>query len=574
MFGGGEGWKNVMELSDKVLVSDIKDMNGLIYVSSFPKGLITVLDGDFKVRKSIHFTNDYIWNIIPDTKGYYVLAGNPALLYHFNKNDESDLSLPVSGEDNLLRGIPAPGGDLFISAGGNVLYKYTAKERKIRAVYSFDNPVMDMCYADGLIYIITSASGGNNNLLKDPDTPLPDDNTAARQPERIKSLGSLSFKSSLYSYDMGASVEKLFEKANIRFISLSYFKDSIIIGTDKDAGYYQISLKGRGSDRKFSGLGAGKFARLTSLNGINYALLLEPSRIIKLSEGYAGNGTIISGAFDTGGISRWGRPFIAAGAAGAGMKVFTRSGAFGSRDGWEDWEECIDIPVSSPGRYFQYKIELTGVPGGMETPVFNGISFPYIQKNSAPRIEKLSVNYNNNLFKITWDAQDDDKDILIYNLYLSRGNGGWVKINERPLEDNSFDINPVNFPEGQYRLKLTASDERSNPPEEAREVYKVSELFSIVNSIPVIGDISCKMSGNTAEIAWKVSDAFSPLAEVDYMHNGLKWIKIIPSSGIFDASKSLEFSLKIRIDSPSFIVIKAVDIYGNYSTRGIFAPGQ
>jgi len=558
--------KKVLDLPDQVLISDIKQIRGLLYVSSLPRGLITVLDDSLILKKSITFKSEYIWNIVPDSRGYFVLTGNPALLYHFNFSNEPDIVIPVTNEDNLLKGI-SDGEDLYFTADGNVLYKFSWHDKKIRPVYSFDNPIMDIYYISGLIYIITSVAETKTQAREvSSDTTQSDENaTAAKQSEK-KSTHAGVFKSGLYSFDLKWSIEKIYEKSNIRFISLSYWNNSIIIGTDKNAGFYQISLKG--NERRFSGLGIGKFARLLGINGENYALLLEPSRIIKLNREFSGTGWLISGSFDTGGISRWGRLIIDGTVnQGTSLKVFTRSGAIPEDGLWDEWAEYSNTAGSEPNRYFQYKVEF--MSDGNKTPVFNGIIVPFVQKNSAPRIEKITINYNNSIYKLSWDAQSDDKDVLIYNLYLALEGGRWVKINDKPIEENNFDLNPANYPEGHYRLKVTASDERSNTPEDSKEGYKISDPFMIVNSSPVIGDIAIKKNGKTAELSWKVTDDLSPILEVDYMVSGLKWLKILPVSGIYD-STNLTFGLKLNIDEPEFIVIKASDIYGNYSTKGIF----
>ncbi len=552
------GYKNILEFSNQVLVSDIKQFNGALYISSFPKGAITILDENFKESKRIPLKNEYIWNIVPDMKGYFVLTGSPASICHFNDRDELEYSIPVPGEENLLKGL-ADGDDLYFSADGNILYKFNSHDKKVRAVYSFDNSIMDIIYVKNLMYIITSASEYKNLSHEVLGESSSDTNEK-------KTSRTGTFKSDLYSYDMKLSVEKIFEKANIRFISLSYWNDSIVIGTDKNAGYYQISLKG--NERKFSGLGAGKFARLLELREDNFALLLDPTRIIRLEKEFAGKGFMVSGSFDTGNISRWGKLSIDSSIfPGTSLTIYTRSGAIPEDNLWEEWLEYKNRTASSPNRYFQYMAELGS--GGGNTPVFNGITVPFIQKNSAPRIDKISLNYNNNIYKLSWDGEDEDRDILIYNLYLALSNESWVKINDKPLEENNFEINPANYPEGQYRIKVTVSDERSNSPAEAKEGFKISEPFMIVNSSPVIGDIALKKNGKTAMLAWKVTDNLSPVLEVDYMVNGLKWLKVLPEDVIYD-SKTLMFDLKLNIDEPSFIVIKASDLYGNYSTKGIF----
>jgi hypothetical protein len=561
-----EGSKSVYEASNDVLISDIENFNGLLYLSSFPRAKLTVLDENFKLKKRIQLNNEYVWNIIPDGKGYFVLTGNPAVLYHFNEKDESDYNITMPGEDNLLRGVIA-GSDLYFSADGNVLYKIEAANKKARAVFSFDNPIMDMIYYDHKIHVITSVlEAKKTSQVQSAESSSSEDDSSSPVKQTGEKPRPFSGKSALYTYDLSGSIEKVYEKSGIRFIALSYWNDSIVIGTDKNAGYYQISLLG--NMKRFSGFGKGKFARFFNLKGENYAMLLEPGRIIKISRDYAPSGIFLSGVFDTGNISFWGKPFTGSVIyPETGMKIYSRSGAVADDNLWEDWVPFDGKINSSPNRFFQYKIELTSA--GTKSPEFTSMVIPFVQKNSAPRVEKITLTYNNGIYKISWDAVDDDKDILIYDIYLSISNSVWVKINEKPLEDNTFDLNTGNYPDGQYRIKITASDERSNPPSEAKEGYRISEPFMIDNTPPQIGDITVKRVPGAAELSWQVKDALSPLLEVDYSLNGLKWIKLLPDSGMYDSPMG-SFSLKLAGDVPCFLEIKAVNIYGNYSTRGLY----
>ncbi len=561
--------RTIFSSSNRVLVSDIEIMNGDIYLAVIPKAQILILDNDFKLKKTISLSNEYIWNIVPAEKGFYVLTGNPAVLYYFNEQDKMEFSVSLAGEDNLLKGLMV-GKELYFTADGNVLYKFDSKNRKIKGVYSFDNSILDFISVKHKIYLITSLSDLKKpaqTQSSEPSTSDDDISTPIKQTSDKKGTRPAVGKSALYSYNPDGTIEKIFEKNNMKFISLSYWDNSLIVGTDKNASYYQVSLQG--NVRKLSSLGMGKFARFFTLKGENYALLLEPSRILKILPSFSPQGFVTSSAFDTGNISRWGKPFIGQTVQPkTDIKIYTRSGALSSDDLWDDWELYNNKIDSAPNRYLQYKVELSS--DGSKSPLFRNMIIPYIQNNSAPKVEKVTITFNNNsLYKISWDAQDDDKDTLIYNLYLSQADDDWIKINDKPLEDNNFDLNTANYPEGQYRIKVTASDERSNSKEEAKEGYKISDQFVIDNNPPFIGDISIKKSGQLFELEWKVADSLSPIFDVSYSINGLKWIKLLPVDGIYD-SLSESFNLKIEINQPSSFEIKAVDIYGNASTKGIF----
>ena len=560
----------VFTASNQILISDIKKRGDSLYVAALPKSKIHILDSKFKLTKTIDLNSEYIWNIVPEKKGYFALCGNPATIYYLNEQDKVEYSIPVTNEDNILKGILIDQALYFI-AESSILYTLDIQKKRIRAVTSLDNPITDFILVGKKLYLITSQPESRKIPQKESsESSASDDDiiTPIKQIGNKKGTRSGGGRSALYSYDFNGTIEKLYEKSNIRFLTLSYFKlnKAIVIGTDKPGAYFEIS---ENNAKRFSCLGNGRLGRLISSDKNIYAILNEPSRIIKIGTGFSKYGYFISSPFDTGTISRWGKPvYSISSTSKATLRLFSRSGALYGDELWEDWLEISDSIQSSPNRFIQYKVELYS--DGKESPFFRNIIIPYVQFNSPPRINKVSITFGSqNTYKINWDAEDDDRDTLTYNIYLNLPDGSYLKLNEKPLEENSFDIICNNYPEGQYRLKIVASDEKSNSKDDAKDTYIMSDPFIVDNTPPTIAELKLqKGKENSYKIQGKVSDNLSPIIDISYSVNGLKWIKILPVDGIYD-SLDESFSVEFETKPPATVQIRTMDMYGNTSVKGV-----
>ena len=556
--------KIVFSSSNQLLFSDIELKNNFIYLSTIPKGIIFKLDNKFTLIKENKFNNEYIWQMIPYDNGILVLTGNPAVIYYLNQNDEIEWSFTVNTEHNLLKGIIIS-NILYFSGESGILYRLDLKtHRKSSAVLSFDNAISDFIYQNGKIYIITSSKEIQKPVQNQSNPNASDEeSTSARSSSQEKrNSRQAGSKSVLYSFSIDGNLEELLEKNNIRFISICSMDNSIIIGCDKNAGYYELSLTNKLN--KFSSLGSGKFVRFITIDNNIYAILQDPSRIVKINSTYAREGYFISSAFDTGNISSWGNPLFSEQILPlTDIKYYTRSGAIDSEKFFDEWQAVKKDIKSYPNRFIQYKAVITS--DGKNTPQYRGMIIPFLQKNIAPAVDKITINYSVSGIKAGWDASDENKDFLIYDVYLAQFDKDWIKINDKPLEENSLDIAKENFPEGRYRLKVVASDERSNPSFDAKTGFKISDGFYIDNSPPVIIDLIVNKISNEYTIQFSATDVMSPLAEASYSINGAKWVKFLPKEGMFD-SQTESFVIKINLNSSSYLQIKVSDFFGNYST--------
>lgn len=544
------------------LFSDIELSGDKIYLCGMPKASLTILDGRGGVLKTISLSNEYLWDMVPDGEGYYLLAGNPAELYYFNRKDEMVWKTPLPMEDNLLKGRKV-GQDFYFSGEGQSLYR--ARGGKVTAVAYFDGPVSDWDYDGGVFYVVTSI----REVVK------PQQNQA-RPDEQNRSSQQRTDRSALYRVSSQGFSELLFEKTGVKFLSVAKRNGRLIIGTDKDGGYFETDLFGQ--NRSFASMGDGKFVRFIDDHSGLYAVMLDPSRIVRIEDAPAARGYFQSQTFDAASVSLWGRPELE---SSGKVDLEARFGAVYDDRLWSDWLKVdtnrgFSAVLSSSGqvegggvRMIQYRVTLSAE--AKKSPVFSGISWPYTPFNGSPSIGKLNLSESGTMVKISWDAADPDHDTLIYRVFLETEAGKKIPLIDKPQEEASIDLYTDRIPDGRYRFQIEASDERSNLPEQAARALKITDWFTFDSTPPEIGGLKLVPASGETLLAFTATDVLTEIVEASYSVNGGNWIRINPLDAVYD-SRTEEFKVRLK-DLPSGVIqVRVRDAAGNSRVNGLKLP--
>src|SRR6202044_2452139 len=80
---------------------------------------------------------------------------------------------------------------------------------------------------------------------------------------------------------------------------------------------------------------------------------------------------------------------------------------------------------------------------------------------------------------VLWSADDPNDDDLTYAVYY-RGEGeqDWKLLKDH-LDQKAYSWDTSSMPDGAYYLKIVASDERSNPPDQALTAERISDRFVV-----------------------------------------------------------------------------------------------
>ncbi len=123
------------------------------------------------------------------------------------------------------------------------------------------------------------------------------------------------------------------------------------------------------------------------------------------------------------------------------------------------------------------------------------------------------------------------------------------------------------FPDGEYQIRVIASDLPGNTKEDALEVSLVSDPFVIDNTPPRISGLAAAPAGRKLTIRWKATDALSVIAKAEYSLDGGDWTLVMPVGKLSD-SLELDYNLTLDDVAPGehTIAVRVEDENSNQAT--------
>ena len=335
--------------------------------------------------------------------------------------------------------------------------------------------------------------------------------------------------------------------------------------------------------------------------GVMYAVTGNLGKLYAIGPDYAQSGTLESEVLDASGFNTWGKAHVKAEVRGGGVQLETRSGNLARpQKDWSEWKRVDLKPTggqvaSPPARFLQYRLTLNRGPHD-ETPEVSSIEIAYQEKNVAPLVHAIEVEspnyrlsggvllerqtqpsgsppsltlpamgqkraqlpqssiegggggvtlqYAKGFMTARWSAGDENGDSLIYKVEIrGKGERNWQLLRDKVTEKQiSWDTTA--YPDGEYALRVTASDAPSNTAEDALSSSLEGEPFVIDNTPPEI--LNSKTSGNV--ITFTAKDALSWIDKAEYSIDGGDWKRLEPVNGVTD-SQVLEYRLTVPAGS-------------------------
>jgi hypothetical protein len=158
-----------------------------------------------------------------------------------------------------------------------------------------------------------------------------------------------------------------------------------------------------------------------------------------------------------------------------------------------------------------------------------------------------------------WLASDPNGDTLLYTVEIKGENETeWKPLKEK-LTDKYISWDGTAFPDGDYRLRVTATDAPSNPPAEALTARHVSAPFTIDNTPPKITGLAASRGGGKLQVRWHAADALSNLGRAEYSLDGGDWSVAEPVTKLSD-SPALDYELNLDAAAGEHtIAVRVVD---------------
>ncbi len=349
-----------------------------------------------------------------------------------------------------------------------------------------------------------------------------------------------------------------------------------------------------------------------------YAITGNVGKVYEIDPASEQQGTIESEVFDAGMYTQWGRVSFEGKLNGGRIAVETRSGNLDQpQKNWSPWSDAVTSAkggrVTSPAaRFLQWRATLNAAPSG--SPELESVEVAYLPKNVEPRVEQVEITPANykfpapssssnpqtlNLPPMTgkaqhtetrtaaadtpvtvtpamqpakgflgarWMASDSNDDNLIYTVEIRGVNETEWKPLKDKVTDKYFSWDSTAFPDGEYRLRITASDAPSNPPGEALTARLEGDPFLIDNTPPKITGLAATRNAGKLQVRWHAADALNDIAKAEYSLDGGDWTVVSPTSGLSD-SPELDYELNVDAAAGEHTVaVRVEDAYENQGT--------
>jgi hypothetical protein len=143
-----------------------------------------------------------------------------------------------------------------------------------------------------------------------------------------------------------------------------------------------------------------------------------------------------------------------------------------------------------------------------------------------------------------WIATDENGDTLIYAVHI-RGvkETAWKLLRDK-VKEKYVSWDSTAYPDGEYRLRITASDLPGNPPAQALHSSLDSDVFLIDNTPPRITGLTATRNGAKLSVRWKAQDGLSVIAKSEYSVDGGEWLVTAPTTRLSD-SRELDYDLTL-----------------------------
>jgi hypothetical protein len=177
-----------------------------------------------------------------------------------------------------------------------------------------------------------------------------------------------------------------------------------------------------------------------------------------------------------------------------------------------------------------------------------------------------AMQYGKGWVGARWSATDPNGDPLMFSVEIRGANEKeWKPLKER-IAERYYSWDSTAFPDGEYKLRITASDAPGNPPAEALTTRMESDTFVIDNTPPQISRLGATRNGGKLEVRFHAADVLNNIARAEYSLDGGDWTVASPVTKLSD---SLELDYELSLDAAAgehTIAVRVQDDYENQST--------
>ena len=168
-----------------------------------------------------------------------------------------------------------------------------------------------------------------------------------------------------------------------------------------------------------------------------------------------------------------------------------------------------------------------------------------------------------------WAVTDPNGDELMYKVEIRGIQEREWKLLKDKLTDKLLSWDTTGFPDGDYQIRVMASDIPDNPADQALSTELESDTFTIDNTAPRISGLTGSRSGNSVGVRWKARDEKSTVHRAEYSVNGGEWFVVQPTTRLSDSPEH-EYVMSIEsAGAEQTIAVRVTDEFDNQSVEKV-----
>jgi len=560
-----EGELKLLHTTSEQAVSSVLALpDGSVLAATLPRGIIFRIDPAGQVTVFEDLTEHYVWDMSLGPKGeIYCATGPNGRLLRLDGGEVKEL-FRAPQRHLLCLAVDSSSGDIYagtepdglvyrIKPDGTASVLFDAEEEGVKTL---------TLGGGGKLYVGTAQA----EFAQAPQRSQPGAEPSAPHapPPSAESEafpGKPSGANSLYLIRPGEGAMRLarFEGALVLSTALAHTGE-VFVGTGVEGRL--VGVSDRGVTRIVTDFDAQHVsAMVAQATGEVLVGTSNGGGLWRLGAGYRPKGTFTSEVFDAGYLARWGRIWWRGRLPEhTSVRLSLRTGNVHEPDAtWSGWAELQEegpegLARVPAGRFAQLRAVLRSGESA-ESPALLELGASYRQANRPPRVQTLVIDDSEQAGSgargprpprraqttepgkrtIRWEASDPNGDPLVFDLYY-RGVDEleWKALKKGIREQDEYEWDTRRVPDGQYVLRLVASDRfsRSDPLEGER----LTAPFVIDNTPPHVLKLKWAMQqdGSCLITGWAM-DEHSNIASLEVSRNSGDWEPVFPDDGIFDA---------------------------------------